>query len=72
MSFPTLTDRDLIVATFNAVAALARQMTGRELVVERHMERGGFIKLYGDPLAYFIVSEDNPVEAESNSCPAKK
>ncbi len=46
---PLLTDRELLIATFNAVSALAKELTGKRLTVQCRT-KGGDLVIYGDPV----------------------
>jgi hypothetical protein len=52
-----LTDRDLIIATFNAVGVLAKALTGKTLVVEAGDPDKDTIKIYAGPFDAVLTDD---------------
>jgi hypothetical protein len=51
----SLTDREIIVACFNAICTLAQRLTGERLVIRLKSPNGGFSEVYADEFSAFFA-----------------
>jgi hypothetical protein len=63
-------DRDLILATLEAICALARRITGERLVVNVGVPGDGGMRMYSSPASTSWISEDGS-KPEPQSAPSR-